>query len=79
MEYWAKHTQHHLVPSAKDEHVLDSDVCCAGSYIFRGARTMQDRIKSLLIAPGGLFESSKEALSGKQRVDLLKAIEGVSR
>lgn len=39
---------------------------------------MQDRIQSLLIAPGGLFESSKEALFGKQRVNLLKAIEGIS-
>jgi hypothetical protein len=40
---------------------------------------MPDRAQSLLTAPGGLLDSLKEALSGKQRVDLLKAIEGIPR
>ncbi len=44
-----------------------------------GAATMPDRAQSLLTAPGGLLDSLKEALSGKQRVDLLKAIEGIPR
>ena len=37
---------------------------------------MQDMLHKVLLGPEGLFESSKGSLAGKQRVDLLKAIEG---
>ncbi len=37
---------------------------------------MQDKLHKVLLGPEGLFESSKGSLAGKQRVDLLKAIEG---
>lgn len=39
---------------------------------------MQDTVRSVLLGQEGLFESSKGTLKGKQRVDLLKAIEGDS-
>ncbi len=39
---------------------------------------MQDTVRSVLLGQEGLFESSKGSLEGKQRVDLLKAIEGDS-
>ena len=37
---------------------------------------MQDKLQNVLLGPEGLFELSKGSLAGKQRVDLLKAIEG---
>lgn len=39
---------------------------------------MQDTVRSVLLGQEGLFESSKGTFKGKQRVDLLKAIEGDS-
>lgn len=38
--------------------------------------TMQESIQNVLLAKDGLFELSKEALAGKERNHLLKAIEG---
>ena len=37
---------------------------------------MQDTVRNVFLGKDGLFESSKGSLAGKQRVDLLKAIEG---
>ena len=37
---------------------------------------MQDIVSNVLLGQEGLFESSKDSLKGKQRVELLKAIEG---
>ena len=37
---------------------------------------MQDTVRDVLLGHDGLFEKSKGSLIGKQRVDLLKAIEG---
>ena len=78
VKYWAKHTQHTWCHLTKKSTFWIQTSSVQAPLFFCGARTMQDRIQSLLIAPGGLLESSKEALFEKQRVDLLKAIEGIS-
>lgn len=39
---------------------------------------MQDTVRNVLLGQEGFFESSKGGLQGKQRVELLKAIEGES-
>ena len=43
---------------------------------FRTRTTMQRTVKSIVLAQDGLFEASKGSLAAKQRIDLLKAIEG---
>ena len=43
---------------------------------FQMLPTMQRTVQSIVLAQDGLFEASKGSLAAKQRIDLLKAIEG---
>ena len=52
--------------------MLDSGPCTS----FQMLTTMQRPVQSIVLAQDGLLEASKGSLAAKERIDLLKAIEG---